>query len=157
MAYDKEFQRAIALNRNTVVITEATLSLVVDGNLKAMTQDGEKYGFVLQNVALNPHYAGFDFGTQIVATFRREQATIPQKEEIEPSLAESEKNLEEMKGIQKELDKIRVETDKLGDEVISLHKAGKEKEANELGKRYWELMSKYNELGNKFLELSYKK
>jgi hypothetical protein len=45
----------------------------VDSNLQLMKEGGEKYGYKLTNVALNPHFCGFDTGTQIVATFQCEQ------------------------------------------------------------------------------------
>ena len=56
MGYEKEFQEAMANNRNIIVITEATLSPLVNANLQLMVRDGEKYGFKLAKVAINPHF-----------------------------------------------------------------------------------------------------
>lgn len=79
--YEKEFLRAVSNNEEVVVITEATLSPLVDRNLQLMKQDGEKHGFRLTNVAMNPHFAGFDIGTQIIVTFQRDRTAIAQSKQ----------------------------------------------------------------------------
>ena len=76
--YEKEFLRAVSNNEEVVVLTEATLSPLVGRNLQIMKQAGEKHGFRLTNVATNPHFAGFDIGTQIIVTFQRDRTAIAQ-------------------------------------------------------------------------------
>jgi ribosomal protein L37AE/L43A len=94
--YEKEFRKAAANNESVVVITEATLSPLVNSNLQLMKEGGEKYGYKLANVALNPHYCGFDIGTQIVATFQREQiAQQPQQSMPQQSIRRPEQTFEE--------------------------------------------------------------